>query len=444
MGPDIGLWRYVVYFAVPSGSQLYSMNDPWMNPLVRRYQGSRPTQPTNSLTAAELARCAAVVQAWHNHSRSADGSMPVAVLAYLTDISSLRPWSLGLSAAVHGVPLIVAGHGRRWGGAGIKLPAARRAVQASSAGLPHTTAVVFADGSDTAIANPPMGGALAALSSTASHSHPYSQVLVAGECNSWPVCYREQYSQHRAHRQCVQRRSSGCFPNSGLYAGSTSSLLLLLTALEAEASNPRRRPPERGDDQAALHHLYLQNGVGEGGDGESGGGEGGGGNVGGPEMGRRRHLDIRVDDEQIVFASLHACKGNGDRRVLRIRGANFSVCHHGPHEPLKELHRRRHGNGSVALGFGTARRPLLVHASGNHDRLARAFLGDNYAERLGSLGLAASDSSPRKRAAAIERLWYQQLAPAIGGGVRRAIGEGSVLGAIGMLRTTRCCWWTRP
>ena len=404
------------------------MNDPSMNPLVRGGQHSRPTQPTSPLTAAEMAHCGAIVQAWRNASSSADGSMPVAVLAYLTDTSSLHPWVLGLSAAAHGVPLIVAGHGRRWGGAGIKLPAARRAVEALSTGLPHATAVVFADGSDTAIANPPSGEALSALSRTASQT----QALVAGECNSWPVCYREQYSRHRAHSLCVQRRSTGCFPNSGLYAGRTTSLLLLLTALEAEASDPRRRPPERGDDQAALHHLYLQEerGGGEGADGTGGGGKSGGSAAGGPAIGRgatstrrRQHLDIRVDDEQLVFASLHACKGSGDRRVLRIRGADFSVCHHGAHEPLRELHRRRQSNGSVALGFG-ARRPLLVHASGNHDRLARAFLGDNYAQRLGSLGLASSDWSPRKRAAAIERLWHQQLTPSasLGGLGRR--GEG--------------------
>ena len=141
------------------------MNDPSMNPLVRAGQGSRPTQPIDPLTFTERALCAGVVRKWRDKSRSDDGSMPVAVLSYLTDISSLHPWVLGLSAATHGVPLIVAGHGRRWGGAGIKLPAARRAIEALGTHLPQDTAVVFADGSDTAVANPPAGRALAALAS---------------------------------------------------------------------------------------------------------------------------------------------------------------------------------------------------------------------------------------------------------------------------------------
>ena len=96
-----------------------------MNPLVRHGQESRPTQPTTRLNADAISACAPVVSQW----LASHASPSVALLTYLTDASALSPWVLGLSAAAHGVPLVVAGNGMRWGGAGVKLPAAQRAAQ---------------------------------------------------------------------------------------------------------------------------------------------------------------------------------------------------------------------------------------------------------------------------------------------------------------------------
>lgn len=387
-----------------------------MNPIVKRDQSHRPIQPTNPLSASEFQQCAKIVPQWLSNSAPS-----VAVLAYLTDTASLHPWVLGLTAAAHGVPLVVAGHGMRWGGAGVKLPATRRAVQALEPHLPSSTTIVFADGTDTAIANAPPAETPAA--SRSAHA-----VLVAGECNSWPLCYRDSYARHAAYRQCALRHSPACYPNSGLYAGSASALLHFLSALEHIATDPHLLPPERGDDQAALHRLYLAGG--RSGDGRRGGGSvgsGGGGN-GGSASARasailgETHVDVHVDSSRSLFAGLHACKGSGAPRAMRIKGSNFSMCHGGAHEPLVELHRNgtslvfgtsRGGGGSRggSNGGGGARqaRPLLVHASGNHDRLARAFLGDGYSlQRLGTTGRRLSLMGAQVRTG-VERLWYRLL-----------------------------------
>ena len=75
-----------------------------------------PSQPTAPLTEAELATCASIIKAsnWR-----ADGGGPV-VLSYATQIS--EKWLLGLSAAMHGSPIVLAGLGRRgwqwWEGGG--------------------------------------------------------------------------------------------------------------------------------------------------------------------------------------------------------------------------------------------------------------------------------------------------------------------------------------
>ena len=346
------------------------MNDPAFNPLVKqRGQVAREAQPTRPIITSELNQCSNVVPRWWHASSASRTNQSVAVLAYLTEPAALHRWVLGLSAAAHRVPLVVAGHGMRWSGAGVKLPAARRAVQVLQPHLPTSTAIVFADGTDTAIANPIGGEAAEALARTASSGS--SAVLVAGECNSWPVCYRSAYAKHPPHRQCVARRSPACFPNSGLYAGSASSLLSFLSNLIQRVGDSRIQPPERGDDQAALHWLYLTSAASPNrGDGER----------------KPSPVTIVVDDNRVVFAGLHACKGSGALRKLRIKGIDFSLCHEGAHEPLRELAR----NGSMVALAGTARaltskRPLLLHASGNHDRLARAFLGEGLQQqhRLG-------------------------------------------------------------
>ena len=123
-------------------------------------------QPLTPLTAPEVARCAALIrQYWPPAVRTAAaatvsaggvsgvgaggaggakgtggaGAARLALLTYATDVPP--HWLLGRSAALHGVPLVLAGLGRRWAGVGVKAPAARRAVQLLSAALGESAAV---------------------------------------------------------------------------------------------------------------------------------------------------------------------------------------------------------------------------------------------------------------------------------------------------------------
>ena len=86
------------------------MDSPTMNPLVRSGQQKRPAQPTEPLQSSDVSQCGETVAQWlEAHER---GRRSFAVLTYLTDTATLAPWVLGLTAARHGMPLIVAGRGR--------------------------------------------------------------------------------------------------------------------------------------------------------------------------------------------------------------------------------------------------------------------------------------------------------------------------------------------
>ena len=139
---------------------------------------SAPTpQPLAPLTAPEVARCAALIrQYWPpavrtaaaatvsaggasgagaggaGGAKGAGGGAGAARLALLTYATDVPPhWLLGRSAALHGVPLVLAGLGRRWAGVGVKAPAVRRAVQLLSAALGERYAT---QGSNPRLADP--------------------------------------------------------------------------------------------------------------------------------------------------------------------------------------------------------------------------------------------------------------------------------------------------
>ena len=96
---------------------------------LSRDQSGRPRQLSLPMSAAEVAACVKLLEGWASGLGAANGT-PV-LLTYMTD--TRPPWALGLSAAHYKIPLVVAGHGMRWGGVGIKLPAAYRAIQMLSA-----------------------------------------------------------------------------------------------------------------------------------------------------------------------------------------------------------------------------------------------------------------------------------------------------------------------
>jgi len=317
-----------------------------------RRQSTRPPQLTIPLREDEIVECIPMVQ---RHLRNA----PVVVLTYLTDVSS--PWALGLSAAAHRVPLILAGQNRLWGGVAVKLPAARRVAQLLQASVPDLP-VVFADGSDVFVANP-VSDSLAARLRTA--STPPGRITVQSECNSWPRCYAAEYANHTAFQACRGRDGPTCYPNSGAFVGQSGTLLRFLSALERMSS--AAEGAEHLDDQAALHRLYL----------------------GSPPSAGTEGLEVHVDDKSELFLGLHACKGDGAVRTFRARGGTFTMCHAGSHDPftfvvtngsrlshrLAELRLRGASVAPATASHAPETAPLLAHAHGVHDRVSRALWG---------------------------------------------------------------------
>ena len=207
-------------------------------------------QPHEPLQPHELTACVETIHTsrwWAKVQQSASSGVLALLATYVTDVVA-RPWVLGSSAALHGVPLVVIGHGMRWEGVGQKLVGARRAAQLLDAIAPRS-AVAFADGSDTAVVNPLVmraappaetaeaavttattsdsgataaaaaaaaaattsaggggggGGAAAPLRRIAAADAP-PLLLFSGECSSWPVCYRDAYkaTNHSAWGACT-------------------------------------------------------------------------------------------------------------------------------------------------------------------------------------------------------------------------------------------------
>jgi hypothetical protein len=126
-------------------------------------------------------------------------------------------WLLGLSAAAHGVPLVVAGLGLPswpwWMGASpMKLPGSRRALQVIAALTGGESPVAFADSSDVLIVNRLDRAGRAAL------REARDTVWLGAECNSWPVCYRDAYLHDAEHQRCL-RDYGACYPNGGIALG---------------------------------------------------------------------------------------------------------------------------------------------------------------------------------------------------------------------------------
>ena len=83
---------------------------------------------------------------------------------------------------------------------------------------------------------------------------------------------------------------------------------------------------------------------------------------------REGRLSLVIDDESDVFLSLYGCKFGKTRTI----GHGLWLCHEGAYDPLQHI--SRDGNSILHTDrAGRAHRPFLVHASGIHDRLLKAF-----------------------------------------------------------------------
>ena len=55
-------------------------------------------------------------------------------------------------------------------------------------------------------------------------------ILVGGECNSWPVCYLNDYPSDSAVGRCLKTSPGVCFPNGGTQIGRAAPLLRFIDA----------------------------------------------------------------------------------------------------------------------------------------------------------------------------------------------------------------------
>ena len=277
------------------------------------------------------------------------------VLTYATQIS--EPFLLGVSAAMHGMPLVVSGLGMPgwnwWDGVVLqKVSAPRRALQIVQA-LLGDVPVAVVDAGDVLVCN----------GATTAHRRALDRmgrtVLLGAECNSWPVCYAKAYAQDAGHQRCVARHGP-CFPNGGISLGRSSTMLDFLSAFRQVGQTTMLLPnlAERGNDQTALHHLYMN-------------------------RSRFPSLDVQVDSVSRFSLQLWTCNGNakdgGFAYHLR-RGGPYEYCHNSRHTPLEHIHVRRDGvlafnetrNGSAV---GHVQHPMFIHSNGYHYKMQDPVLG---------------------------------------------------------------------
>lgn len=269
----------------------------------------------------------------------------------LTVATSLpQAWPLGLSAALHGLPLVVIGLGQpgwTWrDGNARKIGLVQSALRVLQRIVPaRCCQAAYADATDTVVANAPAvrrsnvdGGWLGLRT-----------VLLSAECNSYPRCYARQYQQQPSHRACL-RRSPTCYANSGMYMGGSIRALRQFVKdwrgqLEEMERSASATAAERGNDQSALHRLLL--------------------------AGDRRP-EVQIDDSRELMLSLYACQGassseDGPDGYSR-------KCFDRPYDPFRELAMKPMndtGVSSSVLGpvLRSGSRPFLLHANGDHARL---------------------------------------------------------------------------
>ncbi|KAL1525004.1 hypothetical protein AB1Y20_019880 [Prymnesium parvum] len=289
--------------------------------------------------------CAPAAARW---AQELAGGDPI-LLTYMTSVP--RDWPLAISAALHGLPLVLQGVAQPWVGPGVRVHASREAATLLQAVAPSST-VASVHGSDLLVAN----AITAELKQRLRTMAAANEVLVAGECSASPFCYRDAFAADEEHQKCLRSGSAACYPNAGLYIASPRALVPLLTTWESvRMANdaPEHWSGMSSSDQLALHRLYLN---------------------------RSAWLDpsstrLRLDTDNQLHLSLYACKQ--EERLshdLRRRRRQLARCTSRDFDPLSmlEISSNPHGLGlSVVLRDGgrAPARPLFVHANGNHSRL---------------------------------------------------------------------------
>ncbi|KAL1523585.1 hypothetical protein AB1Y20_018521 [Prymnesium parvum] len=299
----------------------------------------------SSLTQPVIDQCVRDVSgalAWGG--RAAQGPF---VLTYATEIP--QPWMLGRTAALHGLPLVVAGLGMPgwnwWEGVVIQKTASPRRAAQLVQSLVGDVPLALVDSGDVLVVNRPSGTQRRGLDRMG------RTVLVGGECNSWPICYLPWYEADADGRRCLEARGA-CMPNGGVTIARSSTLIDFLRAwrVAGEATLASSNAAERGNDQSALHHLYAN-------------------------RSKFPSLTIHVDWASRFSLQLWTCKGGAKGGPLRRpRGGPFEYCHHATHEPLRRVAVSADGtevafNESREARGGRAQHPIFIHSNGYHFRL---------------------------------------------------------------------------
>ena len=220
-----------------------------------------------------------------------------------------------------------------WQGGRKKLPGSRRALQLIQALEPQAT-VISSDTGDLLIGNSLSAAHKRALRELASNN----ELLVAAECNSWPLCYREAYAHDAEVRECLGSHGA-CYPNSGVLTASVATMLRFYErwADTINASAHMRRA-ERFNDQAAIHRLYQNRSAHQ----------------------ARGDFTLRVDKENLFSLQLWKC--DGER--MRKKGP-FEYCHEKRFEPAKGVRTEDSGRTTLFTDeLGVDQRPFLVHSNG--------------------------------------------------------------------------------
>lgn len=300
--------------------------------LLRQTKRQEPANGLDPLDASQLAACRAALEPhW------LPGKGPV-MLSYATSVST--NWMLGLSAARHGLPLVLAGLNQPrwpwWQGGRKKLPGSRRALQVIHEMAPDRP-VISSDTGDLLISNRLTAKHEAALARIASSR----QMLIAAECNSWPICYRDVYAKHREYQSCLASHSA-CFPNSGVLVASTSTLLRFYDRWAIAIINSMQLgKAERWNDQAAVHHIYQNR----------------------SSYASEDAFDLHVDAENLFSLQLWKCEGASEKSS----GKHFKYCFEKPFDATTGLRTQPDGDGVTFTDErGVVQRPFLVHSNGHH------------------------------------------------------------------------------